>query len=111
MSTRPVRFVPNPTIQGTTAEWYKDRTGSFTAGYWTHPGGLIEVTYNEEEFCVLLEGKVRLTGSDGTVDEYSAGEAFIIPTGFVGKWETLEPVRKWYVIWAPADFKKPEPAQ
>ena len=27
-----------------TVEWYKDPTGAFTAGYWTHEGGVIEVT-------------------------------------------------------------------
>ena len=40
-------------------EWYQDTTGAFTAGYWTHEGGVIECDYTEHEFCLLLAGKVR----------------------------------------------------
>ena len=29
------------------------------------------------------------------------GDGFVIPIGFKGTWETLKPVRKWYVIWQP----------
>jgi uncharacterized cupin superfamily protein len=29
------------------------------------------------------------------------GDGFVIPRGFKGTWETLKPVRKWYVIWQP----------
>ena len=84
-----------------TVEWYKDATGAFTAGYWTHEGGTLEVDYTEHEFCLLLAGKVRLTDQDGHVDEYGMGDGFVIPMGFKGTWETLKPVRKWYVIWQP----------
>ena len=38
-------------------EWYKDATGAFSAGYWTHEGGVLEVDYTEHEFCLLLGGQ------------------------------------------------------
>ena len=44
---------------------------------------------------------VRLTDQDGHVDTYGMGDGFVIPMGFKGTWETLKPVRKWYVIWQP----------
>ena len=59
------------------------------------------VDYTEHEFCLLLAGKVRLTDQDGHVDDYGMGDGFVIPMGFKGTWETLKPVRKWYVIWQP----------
>ena len=85
------------------SEWFRDPTGQFTAGYWSHAGSAIEVSYTEHEFCVLLAGRVRLTerGGGGGVEEYGAGDGFVIPAGFEGTWETLEPVRKWYVVFEP----------
>ena len=41
---------------------------------------------------------MRLTASDGTACEFAAGDAFVVPAGFTGTWETLEPARKHYVI-------------
>jgi uncharacterized cupin superfamily protein len=95
-----IRFDRKPPVD--TVEWYKDATGAFTAGYWNHEGGVLEVDYTEHEFCLLLAGKVRLTDQDGHVDEYGMGDGFVIPMGFKGTWETLKPVRKWYVIWQPS---------
>ena len=95
---RTVRFDRKPPGV-TTAEWYRDPTGAFTAGFWTHEGGVIEVDYTEHEFCLLLAGKVRLTDQDGNVDVYGMGDGFVIPAGFKGTWETLKPVRKWYVVY------------
>jgi uncharacterized cupin superfamily protein len=96
---RPVRFDRRPGIDS--AEWYRDETGKFTAGIWTHEGGVIEVDHAEHEFCLLLAGKVRLTGEDGHVEEFGMGDGFVIPKGFRGKWETVKPIRKWYVVWRP----------
>ena len=41
---------------------------------------------------------VLLTRDGGEPHEYGPGEAFVIPRGFAGVWETLEPVRKIYAI-------------
>jgi hypothetical protein len=50
---------------------------------------------------VLLAGRVRLTERGGRAEDYAAGDGFVVPAGFEGTWETLEPVRKWYVIFEP----------
>lgn len=99
MSVRPVRFERRP--GSAAAEWYRDPSGAFSAGFWSHDGGTLEVAYSEHEFCLLLAGRVRLTGEDGHVEEFGMGDGFVIPRGFKGLWETLKPVRKWYVIWQP----------
>ena len=61
--------------------------------------GAKSVNYTEEEVCVILEGRVRLTDLDGNAKEFVAGSTFVLPAGFKGTWETLEPVKKVYVIW------------
>jgi len=36
------------------------------------------------------------------VETYRAGDSFLIPSGFKGTWETIEPVRKFFVIYEKA---------
>jgi uncharacterized cupin superfamily protein len=81
--------------------YYTDPTGQFFSGIWESAPGKWEVNYSEEEFCAILAGKVTLTGEDGTAETFQTGDAFIIPRGFKGTWETIEAVKKWYVIFEP----------
>lgn len=98
MSVTPsIRFAPPPDGQDA-VEWYRDPSGAFTAGYWTGEPARFPVTYTESEFCVLLSGVVVLTDSAGHAETYRAGDCFVIPAGFAGIWETVEPVRKFYAI-------------
>jgi len=39
--------------------------------------------------------------STGKTEEYKAGDAFVIPRGLNGVWETVEPVKKFYAIHQP----------
>jgi uncharacterized cupin superfamily protein len=96
---RSIRF--DNAAQGEAKEWYRDPTGAFQAGFWSHPGGTLQVTYTEHEFCQILEGSVRLTDAAGHAETYHAGDSFVIPAGFKGSWETLAPLRKFYVIYEP----------
>ena len=77
---------------------YSDPSQQFHCGIWSSTPGKWRVTYTEHEFCQLIEGRVRLTADDGTAVEFRAGQAFVVPAGFAGTWETLEPVRKYYAI-------------
>ena len=78
---------------------YTDPTEQFFAGIWHSSVGAKSVSYTEEEVCVILEGRVRLTDLDGNAKEFGAGNTFVLPAGFKGTWETLEAVKKVYVIW------------
>lgn len=79
---------------------YTDPTGQFFAGQWAAGPGRWRVVYeaHEEEFCVLLEGRVELTDGAGDTRRFEAGDAFVVPGGFEGIWHNLTPVRKHYAI-------------
>jgi len=83
----------------TTKLWYSDPDGAFRSGFWAAQPGKAEINYTKDELCMLLEGVVRLTATDGTAATYRAGDTFIIPKGFKGTWETLEPVRKFFATY------------
>ena len=80
---------------------YSDPSQQFHCGTWASTPGRWKVSYSEHEFCVLLQGRVVLTAEDGAVERFGPGDAFVIPAGFRGTWETVEPVRKLYVIYEP----------
>lgn len=77
---------------------YTDPAGELSVGYWVSDVTSMPVSYTEDEVCVILEGRVRLTAADGASETYGPGDHFFIPSGFQGTWETLEPIRKLYVI-------------
>jgi uncharacterized cupin superfamily protein len=82
----------------TTQNFYTDATGTFFSGIWTSTKGKWPVAYAEEEFVYLLSGKVKLTATNGQSKTFKKGEAFVIPAGFTGSWETLAPIKKFYAI-------------
>ena len=82
----------------TTQNFYTDATGSFFSGIWTSTKGKWPVSYTEEEFVYLLSGKVKLTAANGKSQSFKKGEAFMIPAGFKGTWETLASIKKFYAI-------------
>lgn len=86
----------NPTTR--LQSYFTDHTGQFFSGIWESTPGKWRVSYSESEFCAILEGSAILTGADGKAETFKAGEAFVIPAGFEGTWETVAPLRKWYAI-------------
>ncbi len=77
---------------------YSDPSQQFHCGTWASTPGRWKVHYTEHEFCYLLSGRVRLVSSDGIAVEFGPGDAFVVPAGFSGTWETLESARKHYAI-------------
>ena len=90
------------TPRTTLANHYSDPSACFHCGTWASTPGKWRVDYTEHEFCHLIEGCVRLTADDGTAAEFRAGDAFVVPAGFKGTWETIESARKLYAIFEPA---------
>jgi uncharacterized cupin superfamily protein len=80
---------------------YSDATRQFHCGWWSSSMGKWRIRYTEHEFCVLIEGRIRLESTDGERLEFRAGDAFVIPAGFEGTWEVLEACKKWYAIFEP----------
>jgi uncharacterized cupin superfamily protein len=80
---------------------YTDPSGRFSAGIWHSERGAWKILYTEEEYCQILEGLSVITDEAGTAVTVCAGEEFVIPAGFVGSWEVVEPTRKRFVIYEP----------
>lgn len=77
--------------------------GRLYCGIWESTPGKVAIDYTEWEFCHFIEGKAVLTNEAGRKWTLRAGDAFIIPPGFKGTWETVEKVRKHYVILLPKE--------
>jgi uncharacterized protein len=60
------------------------------------------VSYDEWEFCHIISGECELK-KDGSRKawRFKKGDAFIIPAGFKGTWETVKALKKHYVILGP----------
>jgi uncharacterized cupin superfamily protein len=81
--------------------FFSDRTGRFHSGIWESTEGSWRVRYSENEFCHITRGHVRIEDPAGRRWEFRKGDSFVIPAGFVGTWEVLEAVSKFYVIYEP----------
>lgn len=81
---------------------YTDPSGRFMVGVWRSEPGTWRVTYTEEEYCHMLEGRSIVTDAAGRAVTVSAGESFVVPRGFVGTWEVVETTTKRFVIYEPA---------
>jgi len=51
-----------------------------------------------DEFVLVLNGKLTLTEPDGTVHEFTPGDAFVVPKGYTGTWEQHGSYRELAVI-------------
>jgi uncharacterized cupin superfamily protein len=57
----------------------------------------INEPYGVDEFMYFLEGSVKLTSSDGTVQTINAGEAVTIPKEWTGIWDTGGYTKIWVI--------------
>jgi uncharacterized protein len=78
---------------------YTDKTQKFSTGIWQSEIGKWNIKYTEEEYCQILEGVSIITDVAGNAVTVSAGESFVIPSGFAGTWEVVEKTKKIYVIY------------
>src|ERR1700733_8592730 len=97
---------PQKLLQGNPRQtvWmhYTDPSAKFMVGIWHSERGRWTILYTEEEFCRILEGVSVLTDEAGGQVTVRAGDEFVIPAGFSGSWEVLEPTRKRLVIYEAA---------
>lgn len=73
--------------------------GRFNSGIWECQPGKWRVVFSESEFCQILGGELIVTGDDGSVATYHAGDAFVSPAGFTGTWEVTHTARKHYAFY------------
>jgi uncharacterized cupin superfamily protein len=88
----------NPTRQTWTL--FEAPQGDLSAGIWTCEVGRWRIVFpaDKDEYFFVLEGVVRLHDMAGGHTEFRAGQGGVIPGGFVGAFEVVEPVRKHFVV-------------
>ncbi|WP_019447927.1 cupin domain-containing protein [Cupriavidus sp. BIS7] len=96
---RPDRLVKgNP--DRTTWTHYSANQGDFDCGIWACEPGAWRIAFpaGKEEFFHVVSGRLRITSHTGDAREFGPGDACVIPAGFEGVFEVIEPVRKYFVV-------------
>ncbi|MEV7431408.1 cupin domain-containing protein [Nocardioides sp. NPDC092400] len=99
------RVVPDPAgYDRVTGEWAEaeyravEIADDSLGGLWEgEPGEVFFESWPYTEFCVVISGRVAVRDDAGARREFGPGEAFVVPRGFRGTWETLEPSVKYFV--------------
>ena len=76
---------------------YASACGQLNSGIWASDVGTWRVIYSEHEYCEMLTGVCAIHDDKGATKVVRAGDRFVIPAGFTGIWEVLEPCSKVYV--------------
>lgn len=96
---RPDRLVDgNP--DRTTWTHYSASQGDFDCGIWACEPGAWRIAFpaGKEEFFHVISGRLRISDDAGNAREFGPGDACVIPAGFTGLFEVIEPVRKHFVV-------------
>lgn len=81
---------------------YSSQSEEFHTGIYECTPGKWKVSYTEDEFCTLIEGKLKMTSEQGESQEFQAPVSFVIPSGYKGTWEAVTKLRKYFVIYEKA---------
>ena len=81
--------------------------GKFASGMYRSEKTYYDISegYGVDEFMYFVEGSVKLTSTDGTVQVVSAGEALSMPKEWQGTWET-DGYTKFWVIYSAAGLEE-----
>ena len=94
---------PNKLISGhdKTEIWpsFTDAKNQFHVGHWSSGVCKLNVRYSETELCVMVAGEAILTDDVGESKTFVKGDAFVIPSGFQGTWESITPVIKIFAVY------------
>ncbi|MFU0507551.1 cupin domain-containing protein [Pseudaminobacter sp. NGMCC 1.201702] len=78
---------------------FKSVNEKVRSGIWqSSAGAWVTEISGYTEFCYIIEGEAQVTDQDGNVNHITAGDAFVMPDGFTGRWEVAHFVRKYFVI-------------
>jgi uncharacterized cupin superfamily protein len=79
---------------------YASADGVMNAGIWACQVGRWRIVFpvDKDEYFFVLEGHVRLHDGRGGHTDVRAGQGAVIPGGFEGAFEVIEPVRKHFVV-------------
>jgi uncharacterized cupin superfamily protein len=90
--------VPIGSFDGAYKEATVYRSGVYAGNrvaFWeSEAGGLRSFNYPKDEFIYVLEGSVVTTDANGAKHEFHAGDAFVLPKGWVGVWDMKDHFKK-----------------
>lgn len=72
--------------------------GQLYAGLWKHGRAQFDYVFPGDETFEVLEGRVRITITDGNTVELKPGDIVSFAKGQASSWEILEPLKKFFVI-------------
>ena len=78
--------------------WNAEARDGLYCGIWQATPGKWRISYDEREFCHILDGVSVIVEEGGKAVTLRAGDSFILRPGFKGTWEVIETTRKEYVI-------------
>jgi len=87
----------------TTAHQFTNNQNNFHCGVWSSDAGKWTLNYTEDEFCYIIDGEAIITDQNGVKENLTKGDAFVVPAGFSGTWETINSVQKFYAIYEKAE--------
>ncbi|MEP2030582.1 MAG: cupin domain-containing protein [Paracoccaceae bacterium] len=94
--------LPDRVVEGdpkhVTISHFISADGSLLAGTWTSTPGKWIAFADRDEFCYIISGHCQLITDAGEIQDFRAGDAFLIPNGFTGFWNVIETTTKHYVI-------------
>ena len=82
----------------TTWNSYESANGKRFAGLWRSTPGAWRITYDEWEYCEILEGESVVAHVDGRSWTLKPGDRFVIEPGFEGSWTVVATTTKRYVV-------------
>ena len=98
-SARRLADLPDRVVEGDPRhETIMHFEGGLLAGTWKSTPGKWHAFTNRDEFCYIISGHCQLISSNGEVQEFHTGDAFLIPNGFSGYWNVIETTTKHFVI-------------
>lgn len=81
--------------------WMQDLSfdGKIQTGIWeATPGKIHNLKIDTYEYIHILEGLAKVVDEEGAECIYKAGDSFLFKPGYRGTWETIETIRKIFVI-------------
>ena len=84
-----------------TNEYFANALHGVRAGTWQAEAGSyrVELADTKHEFFHITSGRVQVSQPDGSdAKSYAAGDTGIIPPGFKGIFEIIEPASKFWVV-------------
>lgn len=81
-------------------DWEHYSHNGLSCGMWSSEVGSWRVQFPEnlEECFYIISGRIRLHDEAARIVEFGPGDAAVIPAGFCGIFEVVEPVCKHYVV-------------